>query len=417
MGLVIPPKGRHANDRHATSPVIAEALPRAPVFGWSSLRGPRDHGAPNIGQLPNQVLTTSGRAAIFHALKLLELPDQRGVLLPTYHCPTMVAPSLLAGLRPMFYALGEDGLPDVEALERGPASEAGAILVPHLFGRTQSLANVRRWCDANGVALIEDCAHACFGQAGDRLVGGWGDFAVASLTKFLPVPEGGLLASAVRSVPALALRPRPWTDEAKGWVDVIECGALHGRIAGFNALLGTAFRAKHMLRRTKWRRDGDPESDGAPCQTVAQALASCDMARVSDAPLSVVGWMRSHLSFEQTATARRLNFDTYAQCLRGVRGAFVLAGTGPNGAGWPEAVAPYVFPLWVDNADDVYARVRKLRLPVFRWDRLWPGTPALPGDRSIRWSRHVLQLLCHQDLSRTDVERVSHSLRQLVTGH
>ncbi|HRH86934.1 MAG TPA: DegT/DnrJ/EryC1/StrS family aminotransferase [Rubrivivax sp.] len=390
-------------------------LPRGPVFGWLSLRGRHDDGVPNVGQLAHGVLTTSGRAAIFHALKLLQLSPRRGVLLPTYHCPTMVAPALLAGLQPVFYALGEDGLPDIAALERGPYAQAGAMLVPHLFGRTQSLAAVRRWCDAHGIALIEDCAHALFGQAGERPVGAWGNFATASLSKFLPVPEGGLLASATRPMPALLLRPRHWRDEIKGWVDVAEAGAQHRRLLGLNGVLGSAFRAKHALRGTQWPCLPSPIVEASRATNAEQMMSDCDMARVNDIPLAVTRWMRKHLPLDHVVTRRRVNFGTYARCLDGVRGARLLPGA--DGAGWPEAVAPYVFPLWVDNVDTVYARVRQLRLPVFRWDRLWPGTPQLPGDVGMRWSHHVLQLLCHQDLSRADVEHVSHNIRQLLAGH
>lgn len=400
----------------AASP-SAHPLPRGPVFGWSSLRGRNVDGVPNVGHLANRALTTSGRAAIFHALKLLQLAPQRGVLLPTYHCPTMVAPALLAGLRPMFYALGEDGLPDLAALAHGPAAEAGAMLVPHLFGRSQSLAAVRRWCDAHGVALIEDCAHSLFGQAGERPVGTWGDYAAASLSKFLPVPEGGLLASAARPVPALPLRPRRWRDELKGWVDVAESSALHRRVSGLNGILGAALGVKHALRGTRWPSRPDPTAEDPHKRSAEEMMADCDMARVDDAPLAVTRWMRGHLPLDRVVTARRLNFDTYARYFDGVHGARSLADSGPDGAGWPEAVAPYVFPLWVDDADAVYGRARRLRLPVFRWDRLWPGTPQLSGDVGMRWSRHVLQLLCHQDLSSADVEQVSYTIRQLLAGH
>ena len=37
-------------------------------------------------------------------------------------------------------------------------------------------AEVRAWCDAQSIALIEDCAHSFFGTAGNRPVGAWGDY-------------------------------------------------------------------------------------------------------------------------------------------------------------------------------------------------------------------------------------------------
>jgi hypothetical protein len=57
----------------------------------------------------------------------------------------------------------------------------------------------------------------------------------------------------------------------------------------------------------------------------------------------------------------------------------------------------------VDRPDPGYAALRELKAPVSRWDDLWPATPALAGDHGPRWSHHVLQLACHQDM--TDDER------------
>jgi hypothetical protein len=79
-------------------------------------------------------------------------------------------------------------------------------------------------------------------------------------------------------------------------------------------------------------------------------------------------------------------------------------------------MVPYVFPLWVDDADRVYQALRGLGAPVFRWDRIWPGTPHLPGDVGPLWSRHVLQLLCHQDLDARDVARVVSAVRNLLNS-
>ena len=52
-------------------------------------------------------------------------------------------------------------------------------------------------------------------------------------------------------------------------------------------------------------------------------------------------------------------------------------------------------------------------MPVFRWDRLWPGVPALAGDQGRLWSHHVLQLACHQDLSDAHLDRLVAALLRL----
>jgi hypothetical protein len=43
-------------------------------------------------------------------------------------------------------------------------------------------------------------------------------------------------------------------------------------------------------------------------------------------------------------------------------------------------------------------------VPLYRWDILWPETPALPADAGRDWSTHVFQLACHQDMSEADVD-------------
>lgn len=98
-------------------------LPRGPVLGWASFAGRRAASLPSVQDLPHVALTSSGRAAIFQALRLLALPANAKVLVPTYHCPTIVAPVLLAGLRPVFYAVRADGRPGLANLSRPDAED------------------------------------------------------------------------------------------------------------------------------------------------------------------------------------------------------------------------------------------------------------------------------------------------------
>jgi len=79
----------------------------------------------------------------------------------------------------------------------------------------------------------------------------------------------------------------------------------------------------------------------------------------------------------------------------------------------PDACAPYVFPLWVDEPEHTYQRVRAAGIPVFRWDELWPSTPTLVGDSGFQWSMHVFQIGCHQDLRPTDIARMADALHAI----
>ncbi|NCT84952.1 MAG: DegT/DnrJ/EryC1/StrS aminotransferase family protein [Comamonadaceae bacterium] len=360
---------------------MLQRQPTRPTFGWDNLSGLRPAGLPAVDDLPHQRLLTSGRAALFAAMKALGVQAGDGVLAPSYHCPTLVAPLRAAGARVQFYPLGPDGLPRLEAIRPAPGTKA--LVVAQLFGLPRSLAAQRAWCDAHGIALVEDCAHSFFGQAGERPVGQWGDLATASLSKFFPVAEGGLLASA-RPLPAQALRPAGARAQLKAWVDLLERGSQQGRLAGLNTPLRALFRLKNGPPRA-------PSAAAPQDMTEADMLADCDLGRSEQAPPALTGRLLG-LPRGRIVARRRAHYQALFDGTQGLAGARALLGT------LPAQAAPYVMPLWVDQPEPVYAALRAAGCAVFRWDRVWPGVPEFPDDHGARWRRHVLQLLCHQDL-------------------
>lgn len=376
--------------------------PRAPVLDWGSFVPVTTIDPPCVGDLPHGVMTTSGRAALFEALLQLNLPAGTAVLVPTYHCPTMVAPVLLAGLRVEFYPLRSDGLPDLNTISASVFAGAGAIIVAHFFGIAQSLAEVRAWCDRLGVVLIEDCAHCFFGSAGDRPVGCWGDFATASLSKFFPVPEAGVLVSANRQITSSLLVPRSFLEQIKGGIDVLEFSGMHGGLRPLNKLVNTLSTLKNFRKPV-----GSESIGGAPDDQEAM-MYMCDMGRISRKPLWISRFLGKVLSRGSNIAQRRENFATYLDAFAMLRNAHLLHPSLPGHA------VPYVFPLWVDDADRVYAEIRKRKLPVFRWDRIWPGTPSFDGDPGSAWSKHVLQLLCHQSLSSSDIKIIANEIKDML---
>lgn len=383
-------------------------IPQRPVFGWQTLSGPARQEGASVDQLPAVLLTSSGRAAIYLALRQLQLAPGSRVLVPTYHCPTMVAPILLAGALPLFFGIDAQGQPDLARIDAGAAGDARAMIAAHYFGLPQSMAATRAWCDERGIALIEDCAHAFFGQAGERPIGHWGDFATASITKFFPVPEAGVLASSQRPLqPASTpLRKPSAKQQLKGWIDVIELGAQYRRLPGLNGILRLLLGIKNIARSKSAESAGDA---AAPDQ--AQMMAECEMERREQRPLAVSRWLLRALPRAGIARRRSANYQLFERLFAGDADARPLMAR-PAGAS-----APYVFPLWIANpdwADHVYLSLRRQGFAVFRWDRIWPGTPTLPGDQGALWSRQVLQLLCHQDLDEATIRCTAQALLALL---
>lgn len=392
----------------ASQPVAAHRppLPRGPVLDWSSFQRVDAPGVPSIESLAHTAFTTSGRAAIYQALLQLKLPAGSTVLVPTYHCPTMVAPVLLAQLEVAYFGLQPNGLPDLGGIPAELANKSRAMLVSHYFGLANSLADVRKWCDTHGIALIEDCAHCYFGEAGDRTVGAWGDFSTASLSKFLPVPEAGLLASALHPIKPMDLAKPNLKAQVKGWVDVIELATRYQRLAGIRPVLASLFKFKNA--RSPQAQAHTEATAPAPA---ANMMRDCDMDRIGQTPLWASMALKSMLPRGRIIARRQRNFSRYIPYFVDTPGARPLFANLPAAA---ERAAPYVFPLWVDKPEAVYQALRRMELPVFRWDRIWPGTPTIAGDVGLLWSHHVLQLLCHQDLDDADIDRTAQAILQLL---
>ena len=380
-------------------------LPRGPVLDWNSFKNIDVPDVHSVENLKYKVFTTSGRAAIYQALLQLDLPSYSSVLIPTYHCPTMVAPVLLANLNVAYFGLLPTGLPNLDDIPESTVQKCKVMLVPHYFGLAKSLKKVRQWCDEQGISLIEDCAHCYFGQAGERAVGEWGDFATASLSKFFPLPEAGLLASTQRFIRPITTKKPSLKAQIKGYIDVIELASRYRRFAGIGVFLKIFFKLKNI------RSQKDEASEIIKKPDATGMMRDCDMARIDKSPLWSAILLKNVLPRGRIILQRQINFASYASYFSNIPGAKPLF---PLSVDSVASTAPYVFPLWVDDPDSIYQALRTLKLPVFRWDRIWPNTPNFPGDTGALWSHHVLQLLCHQDLDRADIDRTAQAILHLL---
>ena len=378
------------------------SIPRLPVFGWSAFSGERQAFEPSLLDTPNLNFTTSGRAAIALALERLGIVAGDAVLVPTYHCPTMVSPIVALGATPVFFPIGESGGPDVDALPSLDLARVRAIIAVHYFGIPQPLAKLRKWCDDNNVLLIEDCAHALFGASDRRNVGQWGDAAIGSLTKFLPVPEGGCVLFNRDVGGPILLRRRGVLSQLRAALDILEMGARHGRMPGLNGILRTVFAAKRRLRAGS--RSQPPDARLEP----REGLAFDRSGAAGDRLALACRWIARRMPLERVATRRRENYARLVAALSETRGLHPLF---PE---LPPSSVPYVVPLWVDDPDPVYRAMRARGLPVFRWDWLWPGVPLLPRDHGMTWSKHILQLGCHQDLDPENISQIVRVVREVV---
>jgi perosamine synthetase len=385
-------------------PVQPDRIPRLPLLGWSTF-GTRT--ASNVHCLldqPGVLLTNSGRVAIALALRELGVGAGDTVLVPTYHCPTMIQPIVRLGATPAFFPIGSRGQPDLEYLERMDVRSVKALIVAHYFGLPRVMADVRAYCDERGIALIEDCAHALFGGADGRGVGVTGDYAIGSVVKFLPVTMGGCLVRNVSKAGPSPLTSPSSSDEIRLWVDMLERSARFGRLRGLSSILRALFGAKRLVQRARLSVRGSADAAGP----AAAPSSPFDFELRFEAPPRSVGWLLDRSDCARVIAARRRNYLALRERLGSIPGIRPLF---PD---LPAEAVPYVFPLWVDDPEPPFRAAWAQGLPVYRWNWSWPSAPRIPGDSGREWAHHVFQLPCHQDLSAADMDWLVTTLRRAV---
>ena len=72
----------------------------------------------------------------------------------------------------------------------------------------------------------------------------------------------------------------------------------------------------------------------------------------------------------------------------------------------PDDVVPYMVPVTSERVDREYAGLRKAGVPLYRWDQSDTGDCLV----SRYYSRHLLQVPCHQSLRTADLEIIGDAL-------
>ncbi|MFI5475131.1 DegT/DnrJ/EryC1/StrS family aminotransferase [Streptomyces cacaoi] len=104
---------------------------------------------------------------------------------------------LAAGLRPVQAPLNPlDASIDVDGVPDEVWGSLSGVLTTNLYGNPDDTPRLRKKCDALGIPLFEDGAHAIGSEVGGRPVGAWGDASVFSLSKHVGAKAGGFLACA-----------------------------------------------------------------------------------------------------------------------------------------------------------------------------------------------------------------------------
>lgn len=367
----------------------APAIPLSPVLSNRSLRLRQTRSTPSLLDLPHKLHVTSGRAAIALALEHAGVGPGDQVLIPAFHCESMVSPIRWRHAEPVFYRVHANTDIDLEHIKECYSPTCKAIIASHYFGFMQDFRPLRQWCDEVGIVFIEDCAHAFFGQSHGVGAGQSGDYAIASSMKFFPMYDGGLLVSNRHRLDSIAVRKPSLTIDLKSLVNTLERAIAYGRLGWAGWCLSRLMAAKSFLWQrlkstTKLESNGPSSSEGA---------YGLDENWIHVATTRVSRRVLHHSDVARIAHYRRRNY----QILNAALGK--LPGVRPLFPKLPDYCVPLVYPLYFDHPEEHFRALKEMGVPIWRFGEfLDPMVNRHDFPCSKDLSRHVFQFPCHQEL-------------------
>jgi dTDP-4-amino-4,6-dideoxygalactose transaminase len=192
--------------------------------GWLTL-GPRTAAfeeafATQLGAR-HAVAVSSCTAALHLAYLAAGVGPGDEVIVPSFTFAATANAVLYCGATPVFAEIASRENPslDPEDVERRITPRTKAVCVVHFAGYAAAADRLRELCDAHGIALIEDVAHAPSATLAGRKLGTWGLAGAFSFfsNKVLSVGEGGLLCTDDDEVAAFARSRRSHAMTSGTW--------------------------------------------------------------------------------------------------------------------------------------------------------------------------------------------------------
>jgi len=384
-------------------------IPVLPVLASDTFARHDAHAAPAIVDQSPTIYVTAGRIAIAHGLALMGVRPGDKVLIPAYHCAAMVEPLAWVSAKPVFFALRGDLSADFEDIATKLDRDTRLLIMPHYFGIPQDMVTLRGFCDRHGLRLIEDCAHSFFGSYASRPLGTFGDCAVGSLTKFFPVRDGGCLVMGDRmiDIDQTKLRSQSMGANLAALLDAIDDALYCGRLEFLQPLMAFVDGAKSIVRKVAPRSKGTRSVNPAQLRSGREGGFDATWTGVRASFISRA--ISRAASRNRIVERRRRNYLKLVEAFSGLRQCRPIFPELSDGA------VPYMFPLWIEPLADVFSTLEDRGVPMQRFGQfLWPGVDEEVCRVSTSYSRHLIQLPCHQELTESEIHAIIAQVRPLL---
>ena len=360
---------------------VAEVLDSAQLVGDGRFGRLAEQSIAKVTGSPRVLLVPSATAALELALLCLGLGPGDEVILPSFTFPSCANAVALRGATPVFCDIRADTLSvDLACVQACLSERTRAVMAVHYGGNVADVAPLRAWCEAHGLALVEDAAQCIGASLNGQAAGTFGHLGALSFhgTKNIGAGEAGaLLVNDERWASRAEILREKGTDRAR---------FMRGEVARYAWQdLGSSWVVSELVAAYLWGQLQDAESitreRRALWQRYADLLAPAERRGWLTCPVITPGAHHNGHVFAvllpDALTRQQVQAGLQAQ---GIEAAshFVPLHSAPAGQRWGRAPVP--LPVTESISD------RLLRLP------LWPGLPRQEQDFVV----HTLIALCER---------------------
>jgi len=320
-----------------------------------------------------------GRNALYAAIQRLNLRGQE-VLFPAYFEGIELDTLLQGGVQLRFYPVRNRMRVDLTDVISAMRPETRAVYLIHYQGFPSPVEELAEICKKRELLLIEDCAVALLSRIGERPLGSFGDAAIFSIRKTLPVELAG----------ALVLRNRDRSNGAKRRAPHIltTLGSISFSVMRHFELRGKNWPRSllHHARRAGKKTAGIVTEEREWVGGDNFVLSNADVGISKLTYLIIRGQ-----GFPLIVERRRQNFLQLLHRLSKL--------VQPVHDSLPVGVCPISFAFQHDRKDDLLKKLKTRNLAADIWGAEHTALPKSEFLEAEQMRRTTLQLSCHQDLT------------------
>ncbi len=341
-----------------------------------------------------------GRYALFEAYRLAGLDSSSTILAPAYHCITMLDPAISLNANILLYPLLPDLSPDMRRLDdlaNTSPFPIKVLLATHFFGLAKDFSDLKSWCDLRSIVLVEDCSHVLFTEDyRSPGTGAFGEYVTASPYKFFPSEDGGLLyAREAQKLNGVSTQRPGFVNELRGLKRLFQKGRARQEVS---------FDTEVIDSRLAEISISQPPAPSTRTRVYDRPSPMFQSSEVEKSALISSRYLTRRLSASHIAQQRKNRYRRWLEAVDELPGCRALY---PD---WPETCAPYMFPLYIDDPDPRFFWLKKLGVPIWRWDEMAQSGCLV----SQKYQYRLLHLPCHQSLDEEQMAWMLYVIRKVM---